>query len=274
MMLNLLAGLVGVVVGGYVLAGAGLYLFQESLLFKPGPPPPPPAQTEAPELAPVTLTTADGLDLVSWFAPPAEDDGVVVVYFHGNAGSMGGRAHKARDLLDAGLGVFLVGYRGYNGNPGRPGQDGFRRDGEVALDFLEMRGFGPDRRVLYGESIGSGTALPLAVERGAAGVVLEGAFTSVIAMANLQYPIFPARLLVRHPFDNLAAVRALRSPLLILHGEQDDLVPLEMAHALAESAREGGNARVEVVTFDQGGHVDLFDYGAARSVVAFVDAVR
>ncbi|SDE37454.1 alpha/beta hydrolase [Rhodospira trueperi] len=266
-----IAGLLGAVLTVYLAGGAYLWAFQEQFLFAPGPPPPPPAETEAPDMAPLTLTTADGLDLVSWYAPPPDDDAPVVVYFHGNAGNVAGRAYKARDLIDVGYGVLLVGYRGYNGNPGSPGQAGFRKDGEAALDFLDGEGIGPARRVLYGESIGSGTALPLAVDRGAAAVVLEGAFTSMVAMALHQYPIYPAGWLLRHPFDNLAAVRSLRVPLLVMHGARDDLVPPEMAAALVETARDAGVPRVDLALFPEGGHVDLFEHGAAARVRAFLD---
>jgi fermentation-respiration switch protein FrsA (DUF1100 family) len=269
-MINAIAGLAGVAAAVYVAVGGWLYLFQDRLLFSPGPPPPPPEQTALADMQPLTLTTADGLDLTSWYAPPADGDAFVVVYFHGNAGNFAGRAHKVRQLLDQGLGVLLVGYRGYNGNPGRPGQAGFRTDGRAVLDFLDGQGIGADRRVHYGESIGSGTALPLAVERGAVAVILEGAFTSIVAIARRQYPVYPAGWLVRHPFDNLEAVRDLTVPLLVMHGAGDDLVPPDMAWRLVETARAAGNPRVEAAVFPQGNHVDLFDHGAAERVRAFL----
>lgn len=271
-MLNVIAGVAGTAVALYLAFGAGLYLFQERLIFVPGPPPPPPAETAAPELAPVFVTTSDGLELMSWYAPPADPErGRVMVYFHGNAGNIADRAYKARAFLDMGLGVMLVGYRGYNGNPGRPGEERFRRDGRAVLAFLEDRGIGPDRRVHYGESIGSGTALPLAVEVGAAAVVLEGAFTSIADMAQRQYPIYPSGLLVRHPFDNIAAVERLDAPLLVLHGERDGIVPPAMGRQLADTARAAGNSDARAVFLPQGNHVDLFDHGAAQHVRDFLD---
>ncbi|MBB4284472.1 alpha/beta hydrolase [Roseospira goensis] len=272
-MVNAIAGLMGVTVAVYVIVGGWLYLFQERLLFQPGPPPPPPGETALAAMRPLTLTTADGLRVTSWYAPPAVDGGLVVVYFHGNAGNFAGRAVKVGQLLDQGLGVLLVGYRGYNGNPGTPSQAGFRDDGRAALDFLDGAGIGAARRVHYGESIGSGTALPLAVERGAAAVILEGAFTSIVEMARRQYPIYPAGWLVRHPFDNLAAVRDLAAPLLVMHGAGDDLVPPDMAQRLADAARAAGVPAVEAAIFPQGNHVDLFDHGAAGRVRAFLTRV-
>lgn len=270
-MLNLIAGVVGAGAVFYVTFGAALYAFQDRLMFRPGPPPPPPAQTAAPELSPVMIATSDGLALMSWFAPPPDGgDGRVMVYFHGNAGNLADRAYKARAFLDMGLGVLLVGYRGYNGNPGAPGESAFHADGRAVLRFLEDRGIGPDRRVLYGESIGSGTALPLAADHGAAAVVLEGAFTSMADMAQLQYPAYPATMLVRHAFDNMAAARRLKAPLLVMHGERDGLVPPEMGRRLLAAARDGGNARAEAAFFPRGTHVDLFDHGAADRVAAFL----
>ncbi len=272
-MLNWITGLGVFVLAVYLGVGAWLFVAQDRLMFAPGPPPPPPKDTEAPELRPVTVTTRDGLDLVSWYAPPPDEAAPVVVYFHGNAGNMAGRAHKARAFLDAGLGVLLVGYRGYNGNPGRPGQAGFRLDGLAVLDFLNNAGIPPERRVHYGESIGSGTALPLAAERGAGAVVLEGAFTSLVDMGRHQYPLYPVAALIRHPFDNLAALRTLTAPLLVLHGARDDLVPPWMAERLAEAGRDGPSARVALKINPAAGHVDLFDHGGAATVIAFLRAV-
>jgi len=262
---------VGVLVVGYVAYGASMYLFQERFMFHPGPPPPPPAQTPVPEFRPVSAATDDGLTMTSWYAPP-KDDGPVVLVFQGNGGNWTQRFDKARFFLDHGLGVMLVGQPGYNGNPGRPGEPGFMAAGRAALSILEAEGIGPERHVFFGESIGSGSALPLAAEYGAGAVVLEGAFTSIADMVWRQYGLFMTNALLRHPFDNMDDVRRLRAPLLALRGARDRVVPSDMGKTLVDTAREAGNSRAEEILFPDGGHVNLFDVGAGPRILAFLEA--
>ena len=270
-MMGWIPAAIGTAVALYVAYGASMFLFQEAFMFHPGPPPPPPAETEAPELRPVTATCADGLTLTSWYAPPAGDGtGPVVVYFQGNGGNWIQRMDKVRFFLDNGFGVMLVGQPGYNGNPGRPGEESFLAAGRAALDILDAEGIGPDRHVFYGESIGSGSALPLATDHGAGAVVLEGAFTSIAAMVWRQYGLFMVDGLLRHPFNNMDDVRRLKAPLLALRGERDRIVPPSMGRILVEEARAAGNPHAEDILFPEGGHVNLFDHGAGPRILAFL----
>ena len=90
-----------------------------------------------------------------------------MVYFHGNAGNIGTRGSKVRPFLDAGYGVLLVGYRAYGGNPGKPTEEGLYIDGRAAMAYLDGEGVGHGKTVIYGESLGSGIAVKMAVERAA-----------------------------------------------------------------------------------------------------------
>ncbi len=265
---------IGTAVALYVAYGASMFLFQDFFMFHPGPQPPPPAQTAVPEFRPMSATSADGLAMTSWYAPPpGESAGPVVVYFQGNGGNWIQRLDKARFFLDNGLGVMLVGQPGYNGNPGRPGEESFLAAGRAALGILDAEGIGPDRRVFYGESIGSGSALPLAAEHGAGAVVLEGAFTSIAAMVWRQYGLFMVDGLLKHPFNNMDDVERLNAPLLALRGQRDRTVPPSMGQTLVEAARAAGNPHAEDILFPEGGHVNLFDVGAGPRVLEFLTRV-
>lgn len=265
---------IGTAVALYVAYGASMYLFQDFFMFHPGPPPPPPTETAVPEFRPMTATGADDLTMTSWYAPPpGEGAGPVVVYFQGNGGNWIQRLDKARFFLDNGLGVMLVGQPGYNGNPGRPGEESFLAAGRAALGILDAEGIGPDRRVFYGESIGSGSALPLAAEHGAGAVVLEGAFTSIAAMVWRQYGLFMVDGLLKHPFNNMDDIERLNAPLLALRGKRDRTVPPSMGRTLVEAARAAGNPHAEDILFPDGGHVNLFDVGAGPRVLAFLTRV-
>ena len=158
------------VLGAAAVYGAmvgGIYLIQRSMMYYPGAEIPVPGASGVPEMSPVRVTTADGLTLVSWYrsAPPGMP---TVVFFHGNAGTIGDRGFKARAFLDAGFGLVLVGYRGYGGNPGHPSEDGFYADGRAIIDRLVRDGVPLSTMALYGESLGSGIAV---VASGGAGGV-------------------------------------------------------------------------------------------------------
>jgi len=246
---------------------AALYFMQRSLLYLPDQTRPTPVAFGVPEMAAVTLTTEDGLSLLAWWTPPRETGGPVLVYFHGNGGHIGYRGLKIRPYLDRGFGVLLVAWRGYSGNGGSPTEAGLYADGRAALRFLESRGIAVGQRVFYGESLGSGPAVELAAEGAAGALVLEAPFTSIADMAASQFPIFPARRLVRDRFDSIAKIGLVAVPLLIVHGERDGIVPARMGRALLAAA----NPPKEGVFLPRAGHNDLYDHGAAAHVLRFID---
>ncbi len=179
---------------------SGLYLFQRRLLYRPRGTRPALADLALLGVREVTLTTTDGLSLLSWYRPP-EAGRPVIVYFHGNGGHIGYRSERLRRFARGGYGVLLAEYRGYAGNPGMPCETGLYLDAEAALDFLAGEAIAPSRLVLWGESLGSGVAVYLAARREVAGIILEAPFTSVSAAAQRQYPFVPAALLVHDRFE-------------------------------------------------------------------------
>ncbi|MEX1206446.1 MAG: alpha/beta hydrolase [Dongiaceae bacterium] len=272
-----MGGIVATVAGGYLLAMGLLFVFQRQLLYYPsGERPSLETAGLAGRMTPVRLTTADGLELLAWYAAAAEGR-PTVVYFHGNAGHIGYRADKVRPYLAAGLGVLLLEYRGYGGNPGRPSEDGLYADARAALDFLDGAGVAAGRRVLYGESLGSAVAVRMAAERAArlgeasgearvGAIVLEAPFTSVPALAQSKFPIFPTRWLVRDRLDSLARIGAVRAPVLVLHGEQDQVVPIRFGRTLFAAANDPKEMRI----FPAAGHEDLDAHGVAEAVLDFL----
>lgn len=246
-----------------------LYLFQRSLLYHPSDAIPSPAESGVPEMQAVGLRTADGLELTSWYAPPAEGR-PVVVYFCGNAGHIGYRGFKARRMIDSGFGVLLVSYRGFGGNPGKPTEEGLFADARAAMDFLAAANIPATRTVLYGESLGTGVAVRLAWEQAkqtpVAAVVLETPYTSIAEVAQHHYPFVPARWLVKDRFDALSLITGIGAPVLVLHAEDDRVIPLQFAQRLFEKAVEPK----EKHWFSNGGHEGLFDNGAGDIIVEFI----
>lgn len=250
---------------GYGLVVAGAFAGQRGLLYFPSQSAADPAQVTRGAMTAVIYRTADGLDLTSWFRAPAEGR-PTLVHFQGNAGHIGDRAPLMQPYLDAGFGVLLAGYRGYGGNPGKPTEEGLYADGRAALDWLAARGIAADSVVLYGESLGSGVAVQMAVERPVAGLVLQAPFTSAVDVGQAAYRWLPVRLLMWDRFDSLAKIGRVSAPLLVIHGEADSIVPARFGRRLFDAAREPKTAR-----FVSGaGHNDLYLHGIAGTVLDFL----
>ncbi len=260
--------LIGAALGFYLLLTGAVFVMQRSLLY--------PGAKDAPDLAlyagqgigEVTTRTPDGLTLTHWYRPPDRPEGPVVVVFQGNAGHLGDRVPKLKPLIDAGFGLLFAGYRGYGGNPGRPTEDDLTADARGLLDWLAGQGVGPERAVLYGESLGSGVAVKMAIERPVAAVVLESPYTSIAALSQLHYWYLPARWLILDKWDSLARIARISTPLLVLHGDKDTIVPLDFGQTLFDAAPEPK----EMIVIAGAGHVELFDY--ARVVDRVLGFIR
>ena len=180
----------------------------------------------------------DGERLHGWWIERRAPGHGHVLLFHGNAGNIGDRLAHARLLTAAGFDVLLFDWRGYGNSSGTPGEQGTYRDARAARDCL-LRQPGVDRaRVLYlGESLGGAVAVELALAHPPAALVLLSAFTSVRDMARLHYGLIPTAL-VPDAYPSLRRIAGLRAPLLVLHGEDDMIVPVEHGRALYDAAPE------------------------------------
>ncbi|MBK8907036.1 MAG: alpha/beta hydrolase [Rhodospirillales bacterium] len=268
--------IVVVTVGAYAAVVGGMFALQRNLLYVPDTANTTPAASGAPELSVVTMETTDGLALNSWFRPATAAGRPTIVYFQGNAGHLGYRGMRMRPYLDAGFGVFMVGYRGYGGNPGRPTELGLYTDARAALAFLDARGVPAADVALYGESLGSAVAVHLARERADAGepvaaVVLEAPLSSAMDVGAHHYPILPVRLLLKDRFDSATKIAGIQTPLLIVHGTRDRVVPRRFGEILFDAAAEPK----EAVWIADAGHDDLDRFGIQHVVIRFLgDRVR
>ena len=185
----------------------------------------------------VPYETADGVRLAGAYFPPPSPERPILLYFHGNAEAAAQNLPLARSLRSAGFGIFLAEYRGYGGLAGSPSENGLYADGEAALTELGRLGVPPARVVLVGRSLGSGVVVELATRHTVAAVVLVSAYTSIVDMGRtVAGPIAP--LVIRDRFDSLSKIARVASPVGLLHGVRDDVVPVEMGRRLA-AARPG-----------------------------------
>jgi hypothetical protein len=234
---NVLRGaLVGMLAVGLVAIAAYwtlLFLAQRWVLF-----PAPFVAGGAPPDGPGTLRTwierAD-LRAEAWLLSPRRS-GVapLVVFAHGNGELIDHWVGELETARDWGLAVLLVEYPGYGRSAGRPSQDSIARAFAAAYDWAVSQPGVDSRRVVgWGRSLGGGAICALARERPLAALVLESTFTSVRAMAaRFGLPGF----LVRDPFDNRAVVSTFPGPLLLLHGEHDEVISPAHAQVLYAAA--------------------------------------
>jgi pimeloyl-ACP methyl ester carboxylesterase len=177
-----------------------------------------------------------------------------VLFCHGNGGNIGDRIPNARLLVAAGFDVLLFDYRGYGRSPGRATEEGTYEDARAARAALVDR-VGADRVLYVGESLGGAVAMKLAHEQPPAGLVLQSTFTSVRDMAAVHYRVVPSAL-VPDAYPSLSLVAELRTPLLVLHGERDDIVPASNGRALYDAAPEPKRLHL----FPEAGHNDLIAF--------------
>jgi hypothetical protein len=210
-------------------------------------------------------TTPDGETLVVWSAPPAPGK-PVILYFHGNAGNLAVRTGRFAAFTARGFGVVAAGYRGSSGSTGRPTEANLIADAallaEVAPDLAA-----PAPVIYYGESLGSAVAIALAELKPPAALVLEAPFTSLADLsAHVYGSAAPARLVASH-WPNLARISSVATPLLILHGADDPIVPPAMAEALLDAA---ASADKSLYLVPGAGHVDVWQVEAQRRLFTFL----
>lgn len=199
------------------------------------------------------LVASDGVRLHAWLVPAAAPSAAprkTVLFFHGNAGNISHRLEKLAILHDLGVHVLLLDYRGYGRSAGEPSEAGTYRDAEAAL---AAAGTAPSQVVVYGESLGTGVALELAVRHRLGGVILEAPFTSIPDVGQRLFPYLPVRWIARTRYENLAKIGRIQAPLLILHSREDEIFALAHAERLFAAATEP--KRLVVLT---GGHNDAF----------------
>lgn len=213
-----------------------LRLISRSLIY-PGSPVPFPSDLDRRNPGAVLLRyrSADGFPLAGAYLPASDPRAPVAVYFHGNAESAAQNLDLATALVRSGITVFLPEVRGYGGLGGRPTEQHLYKDGEAALEALRSMGIPPERLVLVGRSLGCGIAVELALRHPCAKLVLISPYTSMVDMGRLVVgPVAP--LVVPDRYDNLAKIGRLKMPVVILHGTQDEVIPVRMGRALAAAA--------------------------------------
>ena len=221
----------------------------------------------------VWLDTKDNVQLHGWFVPGKP--GMPLVFFcHGNAANISHRVDILKYFNAIGVSTFIFDYRGFGKSGGQPiREEDLYIDARNALDYLLIRGWSPSRIIYYGRSMGAAVSLQMGLENPPAVVVLECGFTSLPDIAWHTAPVsygLIGWMAIDAKFDNLNKVDKLTTPIIIFHGDQDKIVPQEMAKRLFERANEPK----ALFLIPGGGHSDLFQVGGEKYKNAWIDLIR
>jgi pimeloyl-ACP methyl ester carboxylesterase len=233
----------------------GVFTLERAMLF-PRPLDPPPDVGQGSVIPGLERWWRDvpGGRVEAWYIPApgasAEAPGPLVLYAHGNGGTIDHVALTLLPYLELGVSVLLPEFRGHGRSDGRPGQAAITEDLSVFLDRALVKPVVDEDRVLYhGRSLGGGAVCSLARRYPPQALLLESTFTG--ARRRGQELFGPLAWLVRNPFDNQALVEGFDGPVLVIHGEQDEVIPYAHGRALAQAA-----PRSRLVT-RQAHHADL-----------------
>jgi fermentation-respiration switch protein FrsA (DUF1100 family) len=255
-----------VVAAGYCAGLVLLFVKQRAMLFPiPTAERIAPAAAGFPQAEEQILTTSDGEKVIVWHVA-AKPGRAVVLFFHGNGDFLAGLAGRFKAITADGTGLVALSYRGYAGSSGAPSEDGLLRDGAAAYSFATAR-YDAQRIVAWGFSLGTGVAVAVASEHPVGKLILEAPYTSIADVAASHFRFAPVRLLIRDPFHSDERIARVTAPLLIVHGAQDQTIPIAFGEKLFALAHEPK----QFVRIPGGGHDDLGNFGIADIARHFIN---
>ena len=214
-----------------------LFIFQRSLMYHPQENNYFGDKLEV-EVEKVKIITSDNINLLGWFHKKDLKKFKTIVYFHGNAGKLENIIHKLNHFKDIDINFLIIAWRGFSGNKGKPNEKGLYIDGNSTILWLKNLGLKEKDIILYGESLGTGVATEIAQSNNYAGLVLETPFTSMVEAAKNFYPYIPVSLLLKDKYDNQNKIKNINIPVLVMHGEVDQIVPFWMGKKIYEMANQ------------------------------------
>jgi fermentation-respiration switch protein FrsA (DUF1100 family) len=186
----------------------------------------------------IFIETDKNINLKSWFIKKDLNKFKTILIFHGNAGNLFNRVYKLNELNKLDVNILLISWRGFSGNKGKPTEKNLYHDAEEAVKWLNNRGAISKNIILYGESLGTGVASELGTSNVFGGIILESPFTSIANTAKIYYPYLPVNIILKDRYDSIGKIRNITTPILIMHGKKDNIVPQKMGLELYEKANQ------------------------------------
>ncbi|MCF6288353.1 MAG: alpha/beta hydrolase [Proteobacteria bacterium] len=204
------------------------------------------------------VKATDGTKIATRFWK-ASDEKALILYFHGNYMDIGHLDEIAIKLNHHNYSVLAMDYRGYGLSEGKVNESNSYSDAQSVYAYAIKQGYKSENIIILGRSIGAGIATELAVNNSVKALVLISPFTSTYRVMT-TYPIF-----LFDKFNNLSKINKIDTPLFIVHGANDQVIPAWHSEKLV-SKHQGKNKRILV----QGaGHNDIWEVGDSRFLVQF-----
>ncbi|MEO6525163.1 MAG: alpha/beta hydrolase [Gemmatimonadaceae bacterium] len=234
----------------YVAFALFAYFVSDRMIFLP-----PGTSYEARRLQVVMVPTAGGSSIATLHLPNPRAK-LTLLYSHGNAEDLGQLTPWLEDYRAAGFAVLAFDYRGYGASTGGPPSTKGAVDDMEAVyrHAVGTLGIPPASIVLFGRSVGSGPATELATRLPVGGLVIESGFVSAFRVLTR------AALLPFDKFPNLRSLRRVRCPVLVIHGIQDEVIPVSHGRRLYEAANEPKQA----LWIEGAHHNDVMSVGGSR----------
>ena len=208
-------------------------------------------------------------ELKAWYFKKNENF-KTLLFFHGNAGSLENRIYKLNYLSKLKLNYIIVAYRGFSGNKGNPTEEGLYKDARAAKYWLNLNNISDQNIIIYGESLGTAVAIDLAKDHKFGGIILESPFTSMLELSRKYYPWAPSKLLLKDKYETDKKIKKIFSPILILHGKKDKIVPFEMGEELFKKAN---NPKYNYF-IENDGHMIEFNEDLINSISGFISSLK
>ena len=233
----LLLKLISIIFIFYLLILAIIFFFKRNLLYHPSE-----NNYYGDELIvsvdKVKIKSQDNIELLAWYHKKNIEGIKTILFLHGNAGSLENRIHKINNFKNMNFNFLILSWRGFSGNKGNPTEQGLYKDAKSAVSWLKNKGLKTEDIILYGESLGTGVVVEIAQNNNFSGIILESPFTSMIDAAKNKYPFFPIRFLLKDKYESDKKIKNIKSPILIMHGEVDEIVPFWMGKKMYDIANE------------------------------------
>ena len=184
----------------------------------------------------VNIKVENEIRLKSWLIKKDFNKFKTLLIFHGNAGDLSNRIYKLNELNKLDINILLISWRGFSGNKGSPSEKNLYKDAEASIKWLNKKNVKNNQIILYGESLGTGVAVEMAKKNHFNSIILESPFTSIENSAKIYYPYLPVKFLLKDRYDSISKIKMINSPILIMHGEKDDVIPFSMGKKLFEKA--------------------------------------
>lgn len=250
---RLLQSIIFIVISVWVLLFLMFHFFQKNFIYFPHNEIQVTPNYISLEYEDITLTTTDNIEISAWWIPN-KNERATLLFLHGNAGNISHRLDSISIFHQLGLSVLIIDYRGYGKSTGSPSEEGTYIDAETAWQHLtQEKNINSNEIIIFGRSLGGAVANWLADKYTPAALIIESSFTSIPDIGKHYYPYLPINLLARIKYPSIDRMNNIMSPVLVIHSENDEIVPYKFGKELFEKANQP-----KVFLDINGGHNDGF----------------